>query len=107
MGVTPRLDGRSSYKAGIPMFVTKDGTYLQLGNLTAYKDVLSPLGFDRFHPSCLVNVRLIDRIEAGPYGNEAYFKGADNISVPISKARTVKYKHLVVKVGSDNIPPLR
>ncbi|AZN43319.1 LytTR family DNA-binding domain-containing protein [Paenibacillus albus] len=107
MGVTPRLNGKSSYKAGIPMFVTQDGTYLQLDNVSAYKDVLSPLGFDRFHPSYLVNVRLIDRIEAGPYGNDAYFKGEGNISVPISKARTAKYKQLVVKVGADQIPPLR
>lgn len=88
------------------MFVTRDGTYLQLGNLSAYKDMLSTLGFVLFNPSYLVNVPLIDRIVVGPYGNDAYFKGAGDISVPISKARTAKYRHLVVKAEADKFPPV-
>ncbi|MBP3965592.1 hypothetical protein [Paenibacillus lignilyticus] len=99
MGVTPQLRGKSSYKPGIPMFVTMDGVYLQLVNVEHYKRVLTPLGYDLFHPSCLVNVPLVDRIEVGLYGNDAFFKGDAGISVPISKAKIKKYSHLLVKVN--------
>ncbi|WP_133257577.1 hypothetical protein [Paenibacillus montanisoli] len=95
MGVTPQLKGKSGCRPGIPMFVTADGTYLQLNTVDNYLRVLSPLGFDLLHPSCLVNVPLVDRIEVGLYGNDAYFKGAPGVSVPVSKAKTAMYSHLV------------
>ncbi|QHT62969.1 LytTR family transcriptional regulator [Paenibacillus lycopersici] len=93
MGVTPK--GSKRYKAGIPMFVTRDGTYLQLDTIEKYQQVLEPHGFDLLHPSCLVNVNLIDRIELSMNGNAAYFVDGGDMFVPVSRNKTAEYRHLI------------
>jgi hypothetical protein len=103
MGVTPKpLKGKKfSYPSGIPMFVTADGTYLQLVSMDSYQRSLKQYGFDLFNPSFLVNVALVDYIEVGQFGNDAYFKGC-GVSVPISRPKTDEYNHLIAKRSLNN-----
>lgn len=96
MGVTPKRHKHFGHPPGIPMFVTADGTYLQLCNMEAYQRVLQTHGFDLLNPSFLVNISLIDHIEVGVYGNDAHFIGSD-ITVPVSRPKTEEYSHLVAK----------
>ncbi|QHT62965.1 LytTR family transcriptional regulator [Paenibacillus lycopersici] len=102
MGVTPK--GSKRYKPGIPMFVTRDGTYLQLDNMEKYQQMLLPYGFDLLHPSCLVNVNLIDCIQLSINGNIALFKGGGDISVSVSRSKTAEYRHLI---ASGSLNPLK
>jgi hypothetical protein len=98
MGLTPKPSKgqKFSHPPGIPMFVTPDGTYLQLVSVESYQRSLKQYGFDTFYPSFLVNVALVDFIEVGMFGNDAYFKGCD-VKVPISRPKTDEYRHLIQK----------
>jgi hypothetical protein len=93
IGVTPRWS--KQYKAGIPMFITRDGTYLQIHTIEEYGTMLEPYGFDLLHSSFLVNTSLIDRIEVSKHGNVAFFKGGGDITAPVSRPKTEEYPHLV------------
>jgi hypothetical protein len=98
MSVTPRKEKNFGYPPGIPMFITAEGTYLQLCNMESYLRVLGKNSFDLLNPSQLVNMKLVERIEAGAYGNEAFFIGCgDEVKVAVSRAKTEEYKHLVKK----------
>ncbi|SEN59257.1 LytTR family transcriptional regulator DNA-binding domain-containing protein [Paenibacillus sp. OV219] len=100
MGVTSRpvkKGVKAQHPPGIPMFVTAEATYFQLHSVESYQRMLQPYGFDLFHSSYLVNVPLVDRIEIGRYGNDAYFKGGGNIHVPVSRPKTEEYRQLVIR----------
>ncbi|MGG4145657.1 hypothetical protein ABEW34_21405 [Paenibacillus algorifonticola] len=83
---------------GIPLFCTANGKYIQLHSMEAYQKALMPYKFDLFMPSTLVNTAKVDFIEESIYGNTAYFKGASDIWVPVSKNKTREYEHLLKKV---------
>lgn len=106
MGVTPKsIKGKkTNCPPGVPIFVTREGDFLQLVSMESYLRPLKEHGFDLFNPSNLVNVALVDYIEIGQFGNEAHFKGCD-ISVPVSRPKTDEYKHLVAKRFS-NLPKM-
>ncbi|WP_127532779.1 hypothetical protein [Paenibacillus kobensis] len=100
MDVTPKPSNSKKHTeppAGITRFHTKYGVYLQLNSLEKYEEALSPHGYDYFMPSLLVNTNIVDRIVVTDYGRSAFFKGGEDLNIPVSKYKTKEYDYLIVR----------